>query len=79
VTAIENVSLQGQTITFKPTSVQADAGGIHFDVSSAVTQRLSLSVDASGLPLGVQMTGIAVGPSGLLATAQGQDVSLAGA
>jgi len=78
VTAIESITVQGQRITFKPPSVQADAGGIHFDVSSSVAQQLSVSVDVSGLPFGVHVTGVAVGPSGLLATAQAQGVSLAG-
>ena len=79
VTAIENVSLQGSTIAFNPTNVQANAGGVQVDVSGTVAKQLALSVNVSGLPFGVEVTGIAVDPSGLLATGQGQNVSLAGA
>lgn len=77
VTAIENVSLQGSTVVFSPTSVQAGEAGFHFDVSGAVGRQLTLSVNVSNLPLGVQVTGVAVGSSGLQATAQGQNVPLA--
>jgi hypothetical protein len=79
VTATENVSLQGSTVVFNPTSVEAGVAGFHFDASGAVGRQLTLSVPVTGLPLGVQMTGVAVGSSGLQATAQGQNVSLAGA
>lgn len=79
VTAIENVSLHGSTVSFNPTHVQADAGGFQVDVSGTVTNQLAVSVNVSGLPFGVQATGVAVNPGGLLATAQGQNVSLSGA
>lgn len=76
VTATENVSLQGSTVVFKPTSVQAGGSGLQLDVSGALSRQLTMSVNVSGLPLGVQVTGVAVGTSGLQATAQGQNVSL---
>ncbi len=76
VTAIEDVSLHGSTVSFNPTNVQANAGGFQVDVSGTVTNQLAVSVDVSGLPFGVQVTSVAVDPSGLLATAQGQNVSL---
>lgn len=79
VTAIENVSLHGSTVSFKPTQVQANADGFQIDVSGTVTNQLAVSVNVSGLPFGVQATGVAVNPGGLLATAQGQNVSLSGA
>ena len=79
VTAIENITLQGSTVNFNPTNVQANAGGFQVDVSGTVTRQLAVSVNVSGLPFGVQVTGVAVDPSGLLATAQGENVSLSGA
>lgn len=79
VTATEKVTLQGSTVTFRPTNVQAEAGGFQLDVTGTATRRLTVSVDISGLPFGVHLTGVAVGPSGLVATAQGQNVSFAGA
>lgn len=79
VTAIENVSLQGSRVVFDPTSVQAGTGNIQINASGALARQLTMSIDVSGLPLGVQMTGVAVGSSGLQATAEGQNVSLSGA
>lgn len=79
VTAIENVSLQGSTVAFNPTNVQANAGGFQVNVSGTVTRQLAVSVNVSGLPFGVRVTGVAVDPSGLMATAQGQNVSLSSA
>ncbi len=77
VTAIENVSLQGSTVVFNPTNIQAGAAGFSFDVSGAVGRQLTLSLNVSSLPLGVHMTGVTVGSSGLEAMAAGQNVPLA--
>ena len=79
VAATENVSLQGSTVVFKPTSIEAGSGGLQLDVTGALSRQLTLSVNVAGLPLGVHITGVAVGSSGLQATAQGQNVSLSGA
>ncbi|MBO0744914.1 MAG: DUF2993 domain-containing protein [Candidatus Dormibacteraeota bacterium] len=79
VTAIDTISLHGSTVAFNPTNVQAQAGGFQIDVSGTVAKQLAVSVDVSGLPFGVQVTGVAVNPSGLLATAQAQNVSLGAA
>lgn len=76
VAATESVSLQGSTVVFKPTSVQAGGGGLQLDLSGVLSRQLTMSVNVSGLPMGVQITGVAVGSSGLQATAQGQNVSL---
>lgn len=79
VTATDTVSLHGSTVAFNPTNIQAQTGGFQVNVSGTVAKQLAVSVDVSGLPFGVQVTGIAVDPSGLLATGQAQNVSLAGA
>lgn len=77
VTAIEKISLNGSTVSFKPTQVQASADGFKVDVSGSLAQKLAVSVSVSGLPFGVQLTDIAVAPGGLAVTAAGQNVSLA--
>ncbi|MGH7911227.1 MAG: LmeA family phospholipid-binding protein [Candidatus Dormibacteraceae bacterium] len=79
VTATEQISLSGSTVAFKPTDVRAQGGGINVDVSGAVAKKLSMSFSLQGLPLGLQVTAITVGPQGLQVTAQGQNVSLAAA
>lgn len=79
VTAVEQISLQGSTVTFHPTSIQAEADGMKFDVPSSVAQQLTASVDLAGLPFHVQVTRFAVVPSGLQVAGQARDVSLAAA
>lgn len=79
VSATEMISLQGTTVTFTPTDIQAEAAGLQLNVSRYVASRLGVSVDVSGLPFGVRVTGIAVNPTGLLVTAEAQNVSLSGA
>ncbi|MBO0702226.1 MAG: DUF2993 domain-containing protein [Candidatus Dormibacteraeota bacterium] len=79
VSATENVTLHGSTVSFNPTSVQAQAGGFQVNVAGSVASQLRASVNVSGLPFGVHLTGVAVGPSGLVATAQGRNVTFASA
>jgi hypothetical protein len=79
VTAMENLSMQGPTLTLSPTDIRADAGGVRVTVPGSVAQELAVSVDTNGLPFGVHVTGVTVRPSGLAVTAQAQNVSLAGA
>lgn len=76
VSALERISLQGSTVTFTPGRVEAQVDGVDVNVPSDVAAQLHLSVDVSGLPFGVQVTSVAVNSAGLVATAQGQNVSL---
>lgn len=76
VTATEQISVQGSTVTFTPTDIEAEVAGVEVAVTNELAGRLSLSVDVAGLPFGVQVTGVAVNPSGLVATAEGRNVSL---
>ena len=79
VTAIEDITLEGGKVTLRPTHIQAQAGGLELVVSGAVARRLSASVDLSGLPFHIEVSRLAVVPSGLQVDGGAQNVSLAGA
>jgi LmeA-like phospholipid-binding len=79
VAAIEDITVEGSTVTFRPTHIQAQAGGLEVDVSGALARRLTASVDLSGLPFHIEVTGLAVVPSGLQVDGGAQNVSFAGA
>lgn len=66
-------------MTLRPTHIQAQAGGLELVVSGAVARRLSASVDLSGLPFHIEVSRLAVVPSGLQVDGGAQNVSLAGA
>lgn len=79
VTATEQITLKGSTVSFRPTDIQARAGGSKVDVSGTAAKQLTLSVDLSGLPFHVRVTRLSVRPSGLGVTGRARNVSLAGA
>lgn len=79
VTATQHISLHGSTVTFHPTNIEAQAEGFTVDLSGVVAQQLTASVDLSGLPFHIQVTRLAVVPSGLRVEGQAQNVSLANA
>lgn len=79
VTATESISLQGETVAFRPTDIQARAGELELNVSGAVARQLTASVDLSALPFHIRVSRLTVVPSGLEVAGQAQNVSLAGA
>lgn len=79
ITATEDITLEGSTVTFRPTHVQARAGGLQLNLSGAAARQLTASVDLSGMPFHIQVSRLAVVPSGLQVAGQAQNVSLAGA
>ncbi|MBO0707207.1 MAG: DUF2993 domain-containing protein [Candidatus Dormibacteraeota bacterium] len=79
VTATEQIALNGSTISFRPTDIQARAGGSKLDVSGTAAKQLTVSVDLSGLPFHVRVTRLTVRPSGVGLEGRASNVSLAGA
>lgn len=79
VTATEQIKVRGSTVSFRPTDIQARAGGSRLDVPGTVAKELTVSVDLSGLPFHIHVTRLTVGPAGLRVAGQAQNVSLAAA
>lgn len=79
ITATEQIALEGSRVTFRPTDIQARAGGSRLDVSGTAARELTVSVDLSGLPFHVRLTRLIIGRSGLRVAGRAQNVSLAGA
>lgn len=79
ITATEQIALEGSTVRFRPTDIQARAGGSRIDVSGTAARELTVSVDLSGLPFHVRLTRLVVGHSGLRVAGRARNVSLAGA
>lgn len=79
VTATEQITLEGSTVKFRPTNIQARAGGARLDVSGTAAKQLTLSVDLSGLPFHARLTRLTISRWGLRVAGQARNVSLAGA